>query len=834
MKPIEHISQKRYWQFSRGLKYVKKQDGTLKGKYMTGDEYDAPFDALVLKQHFQGLKRFGFDAVRKPTPCVVIDVDVPGADVVGAFSHLPCVIYESKSGAQNVMFTFKEPQSDIDWKHLTGWQTEIARRLDGDKEKIEILPDNKNPTLNFPGFGIESDYPEKLKILHPENIESGDQLLARLSGMALPSAEALTQLKPKFGGITRVEREHPTPAKAPLPPEPPAFTGSRLAEQASFCLDAIDRPDDYHTWISVALALKAAFCGQHDDDEGFKLWCEWSQTADEHDSEEDLRSKWNSLRPSEEAGDLKPLALMARKYGLKLGGEDLDCNDETVTALFMDRFGKHYRFVPQEEKTRRWYVYQCATGHWVPQSSLAVELSELAEEWNKQARRYEDAAKNTDGLPQFVAEAFMKKASKARGFRDRLRGHNGLTDFEKYLPQRYPVIERSLTEFDQAPHFAGVKNGILHLLSGQLVDPNPNLYISKILNASFEPDAQCELTERFIAGMGETAEDMQRIAGYCLRHDNPLNACFFIDGAAGTGKSTFIKSLSRLMGSLARSTNLAVFKHSRPNGPSPDLANIYGLRMAFVPEVEGGKLHNSAIKNATGGDEVTARHLNSPPFNFVPADTKLILYGNETPNIQGVDEALRDRIKVVKWRAVRFRGEQGVIPKIAERMNTAALLNWVLAGYMEVGKRGLNLSDLVQADSAEYFEEQDIHKQFIDECMVPLVQAVGASANTSYVPFKQIYRAWCQWMTYRGMREEINSEGPTAKRLKAAGLPLTKIKDRTKASIVQGWAINTEAMLEISKNTNDSDYWSREGDDRGFSYIKVISKNQKLVFQDRL
>jgi len=67
-----------------------------------------------------------------------------------------------------------------------------------------------------------------------------------------------------------------------------------IAREALFAIDAdVSRAE----WLSCAAALKHQF-SPHKEDEAFDLWDEWSATGEKYGGEKEMRTVWDSLRPT--------------------------------------------------------------------------------------------------------------------------------------------------------------------------------------------------------------------------------------------------------------------------------------------------------------------------------------------------------------------------------------------------------------------------------------------------------------------------------------------------------------------------------------------------------
>ncbi|MGC8878610.1 MAG: DNA primase family protein [Anaerolineae bacterium] len=189
-------------------------------------------------------------------------------------------------------------------------------------------------------------------------------------------------------------------------------------------------------------------------------------------------------------------------------------------------------------------------------------------------------------------------------------------------------------------------------------------------------------------------------------------------GQGRNGKSTFVETLRRLLGDLAVRINIeALLGHRGGNGATPDIANLKGARMAVTGEIPQGRALNEAlVKDLTGGDTVTARHLYGNPITFTPTH-KLWLYGNHKPKIKGDDLGIWRRVKTIPFKAIIPPEQQRPMSEVLADFarEQAGILRWAVEGAIEWYARGLPKCRAVDAATEEYSSESDWLSQFLAE-----------------------------------------------------------------------------------------------------------------------
>lgn len=122
-------------------------------------------------------------------------------------------------------------------------------------------------------------------------------------------------------------------------------------------------------------------------------------------------------------------------------------------------------------------------------------------------------------------------------------------------------------------------------------------------------------------------------------------------GNGSNGKSVMFDLINIVFGGYSYSPDSTIFSFStdNPNAPDPTTANCKGKRIINTVESEGNKkLNSNGIKKKTGGDSMTARHLNSEPITFTGQGT-WHLCCNDIPDIDYADGGIERRIECIPY-----------------------------------------------------------------------------------------------------------------------------------------------------------------------------------------
>lgn len=222
--------------------------------------------------------------------------------------------------------------------------------------------------------------------------------------------------------------------------------------------------------------------------------------------------------------------------------------------------------------------------------------------------------------------------------------------------ERYARADRAFAVtseiWDRDPFLLGTPGGTVDLRTGSLRAADQRDFISKATAVTPAPEgAVPELWLKFVGeatkGDADLAGFLQQMAGYCLTGDTGAHALFFVHGGGGEGKTTFVHTLSGVMGDYARVAPMEAFTASQQDRHPTDLAMLRGARLVTAQEIEPGRAWAEArIKALTGGDPITARFMHKDFFTYQP-QFKLLIVGNHKPALHSVDQAARRRFHMI-------------------------------------------------------------------------------------------------------------------------------------------------------------------------------------------
>jgi putative DNA primase/helicase len=375
----------------------------------------------------------------------------------------------------------------------------------------------------------------------------------------------------------------------------------------------------------------------------------------------------------------------------------------------LTQLGNSERFIAQHRGIARyhkdlggWFIYDGK--HWEVSNSAALELA-------KRTVRsiYNEVSREEDDTRRRAIAAHAKESERECNIKAMLR-----------LAQTSPKVAISPTALDQHHDFLNVANGTLDLRSGALCNPCPESLISKLLPIEYDSSADCPNWLKFLKEIfcndQELINFVHKALGYsCTGHVS--ERCIFIAyGEGRNGKSTLLEVIRELLSdSYAQKVPTHSLMGVKSSSIENDIARLKGVRFSIASETEENcRFREARIKELTGGDRLVARFLHKEHFEFDPTH-KLWLATNHQPKINGNDEAIWDRIRLIPFNR-RFKTSEvdyNLRSKLlAERKG---ILNWLIEGAMAWHEEGLGSAPKVEEALSTYRAEMDTLNIFLSE-----------------------------------------------------------------------------------------------------------------------
>ena len=281
------------------------------------------------------------------------------------------------------------------------------------------------------------------------------------------------------------------------------------------------------------------------------------------------------------------------------------------------------------------------------QKALRPQLERQRDALSEEAYRA-DTSKEDRGR----AEAAKKKYVSAL---KRLSGKHSLDNLTDLMRTGRDSLARDNGDFDRNPWALHCLNCRIDLRTGQdregqLEDLSTKYAQAVWRGLHYEHSAWNAYMESLLPA--EMAEYLQQFVGYSITGVQGKAFAIFFSKFSDSGKTLLLETFKSVFGNYAGMLPAALLmedKKGKGLGPTPELAALQGLRLAFLSE--SGKSDHfdvARLKWLTGGDTLSARGLFAKPVTFEPSHT-LFLASNHLARI-GIDEdAMWGRIHVFKF-----------------------------------------------------------------------------------------------------------------------------------------------------------------------------------------
>jgi putative DNA primase/helicase len=269
-------------------------------------------------------------------------------------------------------------------------------------------------------------------------------------------------------------------------------------------------------------------------------------------------------------------------------------------------------------------------------------------------------------------------------------------------------------------------------------------HLTKVAPVAYDPEAPCPQWRAFLARvMGDHEElvhYLQRVFGYALTGETGEQCFFVLHGKGANGKSTLLDILLRLLGDYARPTeSRTLLTRSNSDGVRNDLAALFGLRAVTSSEVpRGAKFDEAMVKQLTGQDKITARFLFQEYFDYVP-QFKLFLAVNHKPLIQGADEGIWRRVRLIPFEVVIPVQERDRQLPAKLRTELPGIFAWAVEGCRRWQEEGLSAPPAVVNATQSYRTESDVFGEFLATC------CKRSPSGQGHVTVSALYSVYVTW-----------------------------------------------------------------------------------------
>jgi putative DNA primase/helicase len=380
------------------------------------------------------------------------------------------------------------------------------------------------------------------------------------------------------------------------------------------------------------------------------------------------------------------------------------------------------------------------------QKALRPQLEQQRDALTTEAYR-QDTSKEDRGR----AEAARKKYISAL---KRLSSKHSLDNLTDLMRTGRDSLARDNSDFDRDPWALHCLNCRVDLRTGQEREGRHEDMSTKYCQAmwrglQYEHPAWNAYMESLLPA--DMAEYLQHFVGYAITGIQRKAFAIFFSKFSDSGKTLLLETFKSVFGNYAGMLPAALLmedKKGKGLGPTPELAALQGLRLAFLSE--SGKSDHfevARLKWLTGGDTLVARGLFAKPVSFEPTHT-LFLASNHLARI-GIDEdAMWGRIHVFKF-PYAFKDnpakphERPIDPDLKDQLRQeevkSAILAWAVRGCLAWQGNGQKFTPPLSSREAleNYRLNEDYLESFVRACCF-----VGKDYREQAKPLHEAYSQW--------------------------------------------------------------------------------------------
>ena len=300
--------------------------------------------------------------------------------------------------------------------------------------------------------------------------------------------------------------------------------------------------------------------------------------------------------------------------------------------------------------------------------------------------------------------------------------------------------------FDSQVDYLNVKNGVLDLTNGELLNHDPAFMATKQACVEFNLTATCP---KFIATLElvqpdpEIRQFLQRWLGTVLC-GRTLAESVVNYGDGANGKSTILESVGLVMGSYFAKMPRGFIAKSKSDRHPAELVTLYGARFALASETDiSDALDEAKIKMILGDGSITARRMNENFWSFIPTH-KFAIAANHMPSIVGQDSGIWRRLAFVPWTiTIPEEQRQPEYEKVLFEEEASGILNWLLAGYRQYQEQGLAIPEKVKAAGKGIQEMSDWLGEFFAEHLT--TKPKPGFSDVDRIRASQVYEIYKKW-----------------------------------------------------------------------------------------
>jgi len=531
------------------------------------------------------------------------------------------------------------------------------------------------------------------------------------------------------------------------------------------------RAQDRNEWMTIGWILFNIGEGCPD---ALDMWCEFSARCDDEYDEAVCIYQWERMTTKDlTLGTLRYYASVdsperyrdfKKEQATKYIHESLNGSHNDIAKVLYAEYGNE--FICASIASKVWFQF---IGHKWEQIEDGIFLrkkisGEIVERYTAIGKEIlTQLAACTDKGEEAMYNARLKQVQKMMGnLKSAPYKNNVMKECQEVFYDK-----RFRDKLDTNPALFPFNNGVYDLISNIFRPGRPEDFISKTSPIDYiEFDEDDERIHDVYDYLEKVFPDKSvrayftDIASDVFMGGNHQKHVYFLLGEGDNSKSVIQTLFEKMLGHLAIKFNTTVItgKKVQSGAANPELARAGGgVRLATLEEPNSDEMINIGIlKNLSGNDSYYARDLfekGKEGREIIPM-FKLFFICNKLPKLKYSDKAVWNRIRVIPFESTFCRSDDPAPDTYEEQMLQKRfpmdkdfgrkIPDMVQAFAWMLLKHRLTIKDRIEPEkvriaTAVYRKENDIYRQFIEECIAEDADKV-LSLTELYTQFKDWFR----------------------------------------------------------------------------------------------
>lgn len=299
----------------------------------------------------------------------------------------------------------------------------------------------------------------------------------------------------------------------------------------------------------------------------------------------------------------------------------------------------------------------------------------------------------------------------------------------------------SLEDFDKDWHKIAVKNGILNLVTSEIETPNKVDINTIAIPWEYNPDPVYspridQFMKELTGGDPIKIQFLYQIAGYCLLKKNLFEKFFIFKGEGGTGKSTYMNLLHKMVGGDDNCSHVSLAEFDKDYY----LATMVSKILNIDDDVVDGKIleNTGRFKSIISGNIISVRQIYREVMSFAPYAT-CVFSCNKLPRIMDKTSGLYRRMVLIELNHKVLKPDPLFMNKVTETDMEYFLFKAVEGIHIAIEEGRFRITHSEKQLLELFKRRQSPLNEWLYETEMTLGELHNRSCNVLYKQFIE----WC-------------------------------------------------------------------------------------------